>query len=448
MNVPRFLSRLGDYGELARDALVYVVAGTLVRSVSVVVVPVLTRTLSVASFGVIETLTALQLSVCAFAGMNLDTALVRYYYESRDAGGRRTLVTTIMAATLVTCLASALAVAAAAQALSSWFFQTAAFASPILMIAASVPPMTLGNVALTVLRLERRSTAFAVVGFIAGLAQGALVAGTAWFSHGSITAIAGAQLAGASIFAVLAITSVRSSLVFAFSWPALRRAAAFSLPLFPSVLISWYLSWANRFFLVSMASPAATGVFAAASKIHIVVVALTQAFLNAAKPYIMSQANEPRSPRVLARLMMAAAVALAVGTVVTAATAQGILRVYAGPAYGQAGMTAAMLVLSTCLSFGIAGYYALRLELAERTAYMSLAQGGTFLVTTALNLWLIPLAGSEGAAAAVIGGSLAQAVLLRIIAGRLHEPALPAWTWSVPAAAGLILVLARVLGLL
>jgi O-antigen/teichoic acid export membrane protein len=79
---------------------------------------------------------------------------------------------------------------------------------------------------------------------------------------------------------------------------------------------------------------------------------------------------------------------------------------------------------------------------------MSLAQGGTFLVTTALNLWLIPLAGSEGAAAAVIGGSLAQAVLLRIIAGRLHEPALPAWTWSVPAAAGLILVLARVLGLL
>jgi O-antigen/teichoic acid export membrane protein len=392
--------------------------------VSLLVVPVLTRRLSVELFGVLETITAFQFGISTFAALNLDTALVRYFYEAETAAARRTFVTTIFAATLVACAVSAGLAMVASSEMSVWLFHSTTYARAVAMSAAGVPFMVLTTLALTVLRLERQAVAFGVISVLAVLIQAGAVAGAALLFPNNVQAVVAGQLGSQAFVAILAASRMRPLLGAVLSRVDLRRAMAFSLPYLPSVVIT----------------------FAAASKVQALVLALAQAFWNAWKPHAMSRMRDADGTHQMVNIASASVAVLAFGAVAVAALARTFLTIYAGPAYAAAAMTAALLVLGTCVNFGITGFWVLRLEMAERTGYVSLGQGATFLAVTGLNFWLIPRLGAEGAALAVVGSGLVQAVVLRAVVKRVESVSLPTWVWLPPAAAGALMIWARVTG--
>lgn len=439
----RWLSGLGDYRDLARDAVVYTVAGTLARSVSVLIVPVVARTLSIDSFGVLETLTALQATVAMLAGVNLETALVRYFYEARDEAGRRTQVSTVTAATFGASVVCSLAIAAFAAPISTWLFASPAQTGAIAVAAAGVPFSVLGTTGLTVLRLQRRAYEFGAVTVLNAVTHLALVSGTALAFRGSVIAIVAGQAAAFVIVGVVIAFRIRSLLGARPSRAVLVRSLAFALPSLPSVVINWYVTLANRFFLVSLSTLTSAATFAAASKVQAVALALTQAFWSAWKPYSMARLHDERSARQVATIATGVTTVVSAASLLVAIGARSFLTVYAGPAYAPAALSAALLVLSLSLSYGICGFASIRLEVAERTGYLSLAQAPTVVAATVLNVLLIPLFGSEGAALAVLGSGVVQAVALQTVAARLDSAALPRWAWLPPIGAGAIMWMAR-----
>ena len=137
--------------------------------------------------GTFETLLAIQITVATFAGVNLDTALVRYYYEGQTDGARHSLVTTIFAATTALCILAVALAALATPALSTWLFETSAHQRLILLSVAGVPFTVLTTLALTTLRLERRPFEFGASRSRAAVLQLVLIGGRHWPSEANST---------------------------------------------------------------------------------------------------------------------------------------------------------------------------------------------------------------------------------------------------------------------
>jgi len=431
---------------LARDSLIYVVGIVLVRAGPFFITPVLTRALVQDVFGALDVLMALQGMVIALTSLNLDMAVARYFYE-HEADDRLAFVSSILWTLVGLGMAAALIVTAASGVIATRLFDGADYRAAVTIVGWTVPWMVVSTTTLSLLRFARQPVTFVLLSTFGVAVQIVAVVIAVRMFQPSVTSVLTAQAIAQAALAAAVVIRCRGYFRGRPAWSYLRRAFAFCLPQFPSVIITWYLASANRFYLLSLSTLAAVGLFAGASRINSVVVSLAQAFSNAWLPFAMSIMHTPRAKETYARVMYLVVGGLSLLTAIVAVTARPFLYYYAGPAYAPAATTAAILVLSTVVSQGLGWFLGLGLLITERPFYASVAQFVAFVVNTALNLWLIPGWGAAGAALAVLGGSIAQIAAVGFASNRFYPFRYNRLVWAGPTAAGLFILFARWAGL-
>jgi O-antigen/teichoic acid export membrane protein len=434
------------YRTLTKDTLVYVSADVAIKSVSFLITPILTRFFPPTGFAVIDVLVTVQAAVTILGGLNLESALARYYYEYKG-DERNRLISTLLVTMCVTTLGVGLIVATLAGPLSEALFESIAYREAVALAAFVVFPTLLSSLGLAIYRFDRRSFEYVLVSVFGTLLLLGLTVFAVTRFHGSVTAVIAAQLCAQGSIATIVIVRNRRYFAPVFDRRLLARCLRFSLPQVPAVAISWYLASSNRFFLIALSSLAAVASFAAASKLSLVVMAAVSSFLLAWRPVAMSLIRDAQAGRVYANVMYATVAALSVVTIMVALVARPFLYYYAGPAYAAASTAASILVLATCIGTGFGMFFALGLEIAERTERISMAQVVTFAVNTILNVALIPWWGFEGAAVALLGGAIAQALALQMLSRRHRAFSYNPMIWLAPAAAAAVIGAVRMFGI-
>jgi O-antigen/teichoic acid export membrane protein len=434
------------YTRLAKDTIVYAGAGVAIKSVSFFITPILTRFFPPAGFAVIDVLVTLQAAVTILGGLNLESALARYYYEY-EADDRVRLISTLLVTMSVGTLGAGLIVAALAAPLSQALFESIVYRRAVILAAFAVFPTFLSVFCLTLYRYDHRPIEYVLVSIFGTLLLLVLTVFAATRFTGSVTAVIAAQLCAQAAIALIVIVRNRRHLAPVFDRQLLARCLRFSLPQVPSVAIGWYLASANRFFLIALSSLGAVASFAAASKLSLLVVAVLNSFLLAWRPVAMSLVRDAQAGRVYANVMYATVLALSGVTIVIALVARPFLYYYAGPDYAGASTAASILVLATSIVWGFGMFFSLGLEIAERTERISVAQVATLAVNTILNVLLIPFWGFEGAAVALLGGAVAQALALQLLSRRHRAFSYNPMIWFAPAAAAAVIGAVRMLGI-
>ncbi len=434
------------YATLAVDTLVYAGAGMAIRSVSFFITPILTRFFPPAGFAVIDVLVTVQAAITIIGGLNLDSALARYYYEY-EGDDRDRLISTLLFTISVGTLGASLIVAALAGPLSHALFQSATYRPAVVLAGFAVFPTCVSSLCLTIYRFDRRPLDYVLVSVFGTLLQLGLTVAAVTGFRGSVTAVIAAQLCAQAAIALIVVARNRRYLAPVFDRRLLARCLRFSLPQAPSVAIGWYLTSANRFFLIALSSLSAVASFAAASKLSLIVMAAIMSFLLAWRPVAMSLVRDRQAGRVYANVMYVMVAVLSAVTIAIALVARPFLYYYAGPAYAGASTAASILVLATCLGSGFGMFFALGLEIAERTERISMAQMVALAVNTILNVLLIPSWGFEGAAVAMLGGAVAQALALQVLSRRHCAFSYNARIWLAPAAAAVVIGVVRMLGI-
>src|SRR4051795_10614238 len=72
-------------GRLARDGAIYVIGAMLQRGAAIMLLPFVTRVLSVSEFGLAATGTAVATVVCLTLSLGLTNTVARFYFEDRGA---------------------------------------------------------------------------------------------------------------------------------------------------------------------------------------------------------------------------------------------------------------------------------------------------------------------------------------------------------------------------
>jgi O-antigen/teichoic acid export membrane protein len=405
---------------LARHSAIYGIGGILSRVLAVLLLPLYTSYLGTRGFGKIELVTALTTVLVIVLSAGISSAFFRFYFDSND-DARRTLIVrtafwfTMGTATLGLLLGVVLA-SPIAHALKlgndPWLVRAAAVG-----LWAQMNYQQLTNL----FRVEERSVQF-VVASIANvlITVGATVLLIVGLHKGATGAVVGNFIGTLAVYLVL-LAYRRYQLGLQFDRKLLREMNRFGLPLVPSALALWAITFIDRVFVGAYKGVGEVGVYSLAVRVSSVIVFLMIAFRLAWPAFAYSIDDESAAKRtysyVLTYLLFVCCwISIALGTL-----APWLVRVLAPskPAFYRADEAVGVLAFGTT---AYAGYTVLAIGIgrARQTQFNWIVSGAAAALNVALNFALIPPYGMMGAAVSTAAAYVALFLGMTINSQRVY----------------------------
>jgi O-antigen/teichoic acid export membrane protein len=393
--------RLGlELRRLARHSAIYGIGGLVSRILATLLLPLYTHFLPPNAYGRVEIVTAATAVLAIVLQLGISSAFFRFYFDAGRPAEKLTVVRT-----------------------SFWFTMASAtlglalcmiFAAPLAHVlglgddAAIVRAGAVGLWAQTnyqqltaLFRVEERSVSYAIASVVNVLITvSAMVLFVAVFHWGAIGLVVG-NFTG-TLLVYLALLAYRSEqLGFEFDRKLFRAMQKFGMPLVPSALALWTITFVDRQFVVWYKDLAEAGVYSAAVKIAGVVTFVMIAFRTAWPAFAYSIEDDGEARRTYAfvltyLLTFASWVALALGGL-----APWWVRLLTDPKFQRAEKGVAPLAFAAAV---YAGYTVLAIGSgrARRTQLNWVVTGIGAAVNIAFNFWLIPSYGMVGAAVSTL----------------------------------------------
>lgn len=413
------------FRRLLGDAVVYGATTAGAQSVQILMVPLYTRALTPAAYGAVEAVIALTAIAGLVLGMQVDSAMARYYYQAaRDE--RRGLAGTGLALIAIASLLGMVALIWAARPIAAFLTGSEADAGAVTLAFLSIPGRLIATYLLLIFRLERQRGRYALVGVgwvvLSVLASIAFVAGLGWGLRGVFTAM----LLSDAAAALAAVALARGYLSLSLSWSASRKMLGYGLPLVPAASGQWGLRYLDRFFILALLSRGHLGVYALAVQVSSIVLLLDRAFALAWTPFAMELIGTRDAASVYAKalifyLLVVSACGLAISVFATE-----IVGLVAPAVYAPAAALVPVLVAGW-MGRGVFRVVSTGVSVAARTGYSLAAFAAGLIVNAGLLAALVPVWGLQGAAAAAAGGTLVTAVLGYRFAQRLFPVPYQPW---------------------
>ena len=428
--------------ELLRHSAVYGLGSIVARVLGVLLLPLYTRYLSPADYGLIETLVALAAVLSALVAQAMKSAFFRFYFDSAEPEHRLLVVRTTFWYVLAASTAVLVAGVAFAQQISWLLFHTRSHDG--LVIAAFIGLWAAMNYEqmTSLFRVEQRSTAY-VTATLANVAItiAATVLLVVVFDKGPAGVLVGNFTGTLVVYAALLVYS-RRALGLQFDRALYRAMNRFGLPLVPSAVALWLTNFSDRFFLIKLTDAHEVGLYSIGVRVASAIVLLLTAFRMAWPAFAYSIDDDREAQRTYSFVLtyvvyVCCWLALALGLL-----APWILKlITTEPFYPAQNVVAP-------LAFGIAAFGAyvvvqIGTGRARQTRANWVVTGIAAAVNVALNLILIPHYGRMGAAVATVSS---YTLLFVAMAWRAQSVFPVPYQWRRVATLGLAAVGLTVLG--
>jgi O-antigen/teichoic acid export membrane protein len=428
----------GYLRRLATTGAAYTAASILSKLIAVALLPLYTRYLAPADYGVAEVLFAAVVAASIVVRFGVIEAVLRFYYKGGEDPD---------------------AVVASSFAALFWFSTAAAlialpFAEPIseALLDRSAPDLariaigglwvaTLHEYLLTLFRLEERARAFFTVTIANVLAAIALtVVLVVGEGEGARGLLLGSYLSGAAFVLGLIFVHWRRLSLRA-DRGLLRRMLRFGLPTMPAELSLYALNVVDRIIIIRVAGAAEAGLYALAVKFAQAVNVLVRGFQLAWPPLAYSIRDDEEARRVYAAVVTWFVAGCAFVVVGIWLLARWIARALAAPEYFESYEAVGLISAAVTLY----ALYMVQLVILGRTGRTELnfpATLAALATNVALNIALVPPLGIVGAGIALVASYLVVVALMYGFTQRLFP--VP-YEWA--RLARIVLVSAALVGL-
>lgn len=239
-------------GELARHSAIYGLGSLVSRFIAVLLLPVYTRYLTPADYGLIETLIALSAILTVLLAAGVKSAFFRFYFDEADEAGKRRVIRTSFWFTMASATAGLVAGIALAAPISQLLFGTGDHADLVRAAFVGLWAHVNYEQMTSLFRVEQRSVAYLIATLInLGLTVGATLLLVVVWDQGPIGVIVG-NFTGTLVVYLGLLAYRREQLGLELDRGLLREMNRFGMPLVPSGLFLWVLNFSDRFFLVKI----------------------------------------------------------------------------------------------------------------------------------------------------------------------------------------------------
>ena len=388
---------------LLKSSGIYALASFAAPLVSLILSPYLTRHLSHTDYGILTVLTTAIALLAGLTQLGLGSAFFRLYnYDYESPQDRRSVLAAAVMLLLGSSTPVAIIILLFAPFLSALLLNDASLASLVRLAVFVVLIQNLTVPGFAWMRAENRAAFFAllsIANLLITLCATLLLVGELQMG------VAGSLLATGAGYATVVICTLPPIIRhaglrcrFDIAWGLL----SFGLPNVSNFVSVWVLQLADRFLLARMGSFTMTATYSVAYTLGGVLGVVVLAPFQLAWPSaLFSIARRKDAVRIFALVFRWYGLVLLLAAYALALLATAILRLFFPPSYGVAVGIIPVITLST-LCYGLYNFLTLGIGIRRKTWFAVIFTGSSALLNVALNLVLIPQAGSMGAALATL----------------------------------------------
>lgn len=402
-----------------RSAGVYTAANILNSAVPLLLMPVLTRHLSAAEYGIVAMFQVLLGLTTPFVGINVHGAVQRRYYDA-DQDGFPEYVGNALLILVASSLTVACVFLVLGRHIAGWTQFPADWLWAVIPVAAGGFVM---NVRLAILQAEVRPFAFGVLQVartVVNLSVSLLlvvVLRLGWEGRVTGQVVAFAGFGAVSLFLLWKEGWVQ----WRPDWKSIRHALRFGVPLIPHALASYLMLSIDQLFITNMRGVSETGIYLVAAQFGFGMGTLLNALNTAYTPWLFQQlkADSPVVDARVVRFTYRAMLGISIFGLLVALLVPPFLSVWVGEEYQRAGRFVQWLAAG----YAFNGMYMLvtnYLFFANRTHLVTVATITAACINLVLNYVLIRANGALGAAQATAATFLCKFLLTWVLSARAH----------------------------
>lgn len=413
----------GRFAFLARDAVIYGVAGALNRVTKIVLTPILATLFPAAVYGAFDAL-GVYVYVMAVAGiLGLNSAVVIIATLDGRAATPESLRGPASTAFRIVLVASSLVAAAILLAPELWsrvLLGSRAYGGAVTWAAASVPVSAVLIFGLSLLQWSYRRRAYIVISAVTALLTVGLTWAAATRTTLGLEGFLMAGLAGQAVGAVAALVATRDLVGGGWDGSILGRLLQVGMPFAVIAVAGTMLPSIDRIFLVQRHSLDAAGIYGLGQKVASLTALALAGFQAAWGPFAFAHRHDRARAPLFRAVFVAACLAAALLALLLTALAPLVVRLIAADAYRDAAIFVGPLALSAGLG-AVFVVVAIGSVMEGRSLHNLAAYTGGIGITLAANV-LLAVAGAPPLAIAWANvlGQAAAVVLMATLSQRVH----------------------------
>jgi len=317
------------FGEIVRKSGTYSLVPLINRGASFLLLPIFTRVLTPADYGVMELLDLTTNIVGLLLGTRIGQALFYFYFTAKDEEGREKCLSSLYIGSIFIGAICA-SIMAGARPLSSLVFSDVRYAGYLRLVFASFGVSMVGELNLCYLRATGKAMRY-VIATVITLALNIAVSLVLLLGfHLGVRGVLIAGLVSSAVTGSWLAWSALSQIHFRMDWHLLLRMLRYSIPLSVSGLAMFLVHFGDRIFLRSYATLAQIGVYGLAYKFAMVVPTCHQPFVLHWNAQVRAILDRPEGRRVYVRMCTYVTAGLALVAVLLALFIRPVMVVMAG----------------------------------------------------------------------------------------------------------------------
>ena len=407
--------------KLAKSSGVYAIASFVSPLISLVLAPFLTHNLSHSDYGALTVLNTVIALIVGITQFGLASAFFRAYnldYESKR--DHLDILATVVVLLSLSTIPVVIAIIASSSLVSSILFGTAIYSGPVAVAALIVLVQNLTVPGFSWCRAESRPWFFSslsIVNLLITLGANIFLVGILQMGiTGSLLAVAG----GYTCVVILTLPYILIRAGLRLRLDITKNLLTFGFPLVFNFISIWVLQLSDRYLLGRLGNLSEVGSYGVAytlgGVLNILIITPFMLAWPAAMFTIAKRKDAIQAFQLVFRWFSALLLLAAYGLSLLSTA---LLNLLFPPAYHSAAPVIPIIAMST-MFFGLSTICNIGISLQRKTWYAFFAGAASALINICVNLVLIPLYGSMGAAASTLIAYALLVLFSYIINQRLY----------------------------
>ncbi len=390
---------LADFRKLIRLSAIYGLGTLSTKLAGFVLIPLYTRSFSVAQFGILGLLEVSAVVVISFFGFSLYSGFFRWYWDKSAENKKESLFFTVTAFQIGVVILAYFATLPFLKDFSQLILDSPDYTYLLrLMLISSLIQIVL-LMPNTLLRLQEKPWLFTLANLLQLVFSLSVTVYFIVYRHAGIEGIYYGQIAGSIAFALVLVRFTLRNMVFRFETALLREILVYCYPLFFSGVALVILNVTDRYSIKVLGNMADVGLYSYGFKLaNTLNVFLITSVNFAIQPMIYRMMNDPGNKRFYARLLTYYAYGTMIFALAMMVFGMEITKLFARRVeYFDAWYIFPFIIYS--IVFGMMKDVATTgLSISKKTKVIATTVIITAVLNLILNIVLIRLLGNQGAA--------------------------------------------------
>lgn len=397
-------------------------AGSILRQlVGFLMLPVYTRCLSPAEYGVVGLMTFALSLIELFFGARLSQAVPKYYFDYKEKKSKNAIVSTAMLITFGVSCITTLGIIIFRSSCSNIIFGTRDFAGIVGLFAILILTQAQEYYGLTYIRLKQRPWLFVGINLAKLIVQLSLNIWLVVYLERGVMGVAVSAMASSAFFAFLLTVFTLRQVGIAFDTKLAKRMVLFCWPLWLAGLANLYLGSSNRYFIRVFGTLDDVGLYELAAKFSVVISYLIWSsfaqYWQVERFRYYERGNAEPIFQMVFRCLSTILIAVALGIAIFS---RPVIQVMADSPFHNAFVAVPFLSFAAvfnCLTM----FLNFSFHVTEQTGWISRNSYFAAVIATFFYFLLIPQYGFAGAAVALMIAQGARFILVHCISKRFYD---------------------------